>query len=76
VLFPVTAFVALGLEHSIANWFFLPFGIALAQGDEVPIAGAIRNLIAVTAGNVVGGTLLVAAISWVANLRPERRANR
>ncbi|MBL9119398.1 MAG: formate/nitrite transporter family protein [Phycisphaerae bacterium] len=76
VLFPVTAFVALGLEHSIANWFFLPFGIALEQGDEISIVGAIRNLVAVTAGNVVGGTLLVAAVYWVAYLRPERRANR
>ncbi len=29
ILFPITAFVALGFEHSIANWFFLPFGLAL-----------------------------------------------
>ena len=28
ILFPITAFVAIGFEHSIANWFFLPYGIA------------------------------------------------
>jgi len=73
VLFPVTAFVALGLEHSIANWFFLPFGLALDTQGVVPVAGIVRNLVAVSLGNIVGGTLLVASIYWVAYLRPERR---
>jgi formate/nitrite transporter len=68
VLFPITAFVAIGFEHSIANWFFLPYGLALDQA-AVPLAGAVRNLAAVTAGNVVGGTLLVAGIYWIAYLR-------
>lgn len=68
VIFPVTAFVALGLEHSIANWFFLPFGLAVdPQGVSIP--GASTNLIAVTAGNLIGGTLLVAGVYWVAYLR-------
>lgn len=72
LLFPVTAFVALGFEHSIANWFFLPFGLALDAGGAVPLLGAASNLLAVTAGNLVGGTLLVAAVYWVAYLRGER----
>ncbi|MDX1996627.1 MAG: formate/nitrite transporter family protein [Thermoanaerobaculia bacterium] len=72
LLFPVTAFVALGFEHSIANWFFLPFGLALDAGAAVPFLGAVKNLLAVTAGNLVGGTLLVAAVYWVAYLRGER----
>jgi formate/nitrite transporter FocA (FNT family) len=33
------------------------------------VGEVIRNLAAVTAGNVVGGTLLVAAVYWVAYLR-------
>ena len=38
VLFPITAFVAMGFEHSIANWFFLPFGLALdGQGAGGPL---------------------------------------
>ncbi len=69
ILFPITAFVTLGFEHSIANWFFLPFGIALDTGGSVPFLGAARNLVAATAGNLVGGTLLVAGVYWVAYLR-------
>jgi formate/nitrite transporter len=72
ILFPITAFVAVGLEHSIANWFFLPFGLALDEQGAVSVAGAGRNLALVTAGNVVGGTLLVAGVYWVAYLRSER----
>jgi formate/nitrite transporter len=75
VLFPITAFVAIGFEHSIANWFFLPYGLAL-DGSAVPLAGALRNLVMVTAGNVVGGTLLVAGVYWVAYLRGGEGAGR
>jgi formate/nitrite transporter len=70
IVFPITAFVAIGFEHSIANWFFLPYAIALSwpiDGDL--IRGALTNLIAVTAGNIVGGTLLVAGVYWLAYLR-------
>ncbi len=72
ILFPVTAFVAMGFEHSIANWFFLPFGLAVDALGTVSIAGVGRNIVAVTAGNVAGGTLLVAGVYWVAYLRGER----
>lgn len=79
ILFPITAFVALGLEHSIANWFFLPYAMALetsaASGAAtISLDGALRNLGAVTAGNIVGGTLLVAGVYWMAYLRNGRRA--
>lgn len=72
ILFPITAFVSIGFEHSIANWFFLPFGLVLDAQDAVSIIGVGRNIVAVTAGNVVGGTLLVAGVYWVAYLRGER----
>jgi formate/nitrite transporter len=71
ILFPITAFVAIGGEHSIANWFFLAWGYALAP-DAAPVAGIATNLAAVTAGNVVGGTLLVAGVYWLAYLRGAR----
>lgn len=73
ILFPITAFVAIGFEHSIANWFFLPFGLALDEQGAVSIAGVGKNLVAVSAGNIVGGTLLVAGVYWVAYLRGGRR---
>ncbi len=69
ILFPITAFVALGFEHSIANWFFLPYGWALAEPGTIPLGGIARNLLAATAGNLIGGTLLVAGIYWLAYLR-------
>jgi formate/nitrite transporter len=53
VLWPVTAFVALGLEHSVANMFLFPAG--LWAGAEVTSAGVVGNLVWVTLGNVVGG---------------------
>jgi formate transporter len=69
ILLPITAFVAIGLEHSIANWFFLPYGIALDTGGGTALIDASINLVAVTAGNLVGGTLLVAGVYWFAYLR-------
>jgi formate/nitrite transporter len=71
IVFPITAFVTMGLEHSIANMFFLPYAIALdGLVDRQLLAGAVRNLCAVTVGNVLGGTGLVAGVYWLAYLRP------
>jgi formate/nitrite transporter len=53
VLWPVTAFVALGLEHSVANMFLFPAG--LWAGAEVSAAGVTGNLLWVSLGNVIGG---------------------
>jgi formate/nitrite transporter len=72
ILFPITAFVAIGFEHSIANWFFLPYGLAVDAYGAVSVIGAGGNIVAVTAGNLAGGTLLVAGVYWVAYLRGER----
>jgi formate/nitrite transporter FocA (FNT family) len=73
IVFPITAFVACGLEHSVANMFFLPLGIALAAGGAAPlsVAGALSNLVLVTIGNILGGTLLVALVYWFVYLRTE-----
>ncbi len=40
ILFPITAFVALGFEHSIANMYFIPSGLILMQNAEVVKAAA------------------------------------
>jgi formate/nitrite transporter len=63
ILFPVTAFVALGFEHSIANMYLIPIGFV--AGVEVDIWGFIANLVPVTAGNIVGGGILVALVYWL-----------
>jgi formate/nitrite transporter len=77
ILFPITAFVACGFEHSIANMYFLPVGIALTAGTDAPIslAGALGNLAFVTAGNILGGTVLVALVYWFVYLRDTEELN-
>jgi formate/nitrite transporter len=71
IIFPISAFVACGFEHSVANMFFLPIGIALAAGSAAPISvsGAVGNLLLVTIGNILGGTVLVALVYWFVYLR-------
>lgn len=73
IVFPITAFVACGFEHSVANMFFLPLGIVLASGgpDPLSIVGAVNNLLLVTIGNIIGGTLLVALVYWFIYLRTD-----
>jgi formate/nitrite transporter len=71
IIFPVTAFVALGFEHSIANWFFLPYGVLLAAPGTIASAAVWQNLAVVTAGNIIGGTLMVAGVYYMAYLRGE-----
>jgi formate/nitrite transporter len=70
-IFPISAFVACGFEHSVANMFFLPIGIALAAGSAaaISVSGAVANLMWVTIGNIFGGTILVALVYWFVYLR-------
>lgn len=70
IVFPISAFVAIGFEHSIANMFFLPYAIALdGMQDSQLLLGSVRNLVFVTLGNILGGTVLVAGVYWLAYLR-------
>jgi formate/nitrite transporter len=88
ILFPITAFVASGFEHSVANMYFIPMGLLLKAEPQVMQAagrvaadlvnlnahGFIDNLIAVTTGNIFGGGFLVAAVYWFIYRRPKVRA--
>lgn len=70
-VFPITAFIACGFEHSVANMYCLPIGVLLAAGTSAPLSvtGALSNLALVTIGNVLGGTVLVALVYWTVYLR-------
>lgn len=58
---PITAFVTIGLEHSVANMFLIPAGIAL--GAKVTFADfLLKNLLPVTLGNTIAGVILVATV--------------
>lgn len=59
---PVMCFVVLGLEHSIANMFFLP--AALFNGTAIGAEDLLNNLIPATLGNIAGGILGVALPYW------------
>src|SRR5262249_17298633 len=73
IVLPITAFVTIGLEHSIANMFFLPYALVLHGFGDVPVMmGILRNLVAAPGGILVGGSALVAGVYWCGYLRPPR----
>ena len=81
ILFPITAFVAMGFEHSVANMYFIPAGI-VAKSDpiimhslgntdisQLNLMGLMNNLLPVTLGNIVGGSFFVGLIYWFIYLK-------
>jgi formate transporter len=83
---PIAAFVAAGFEHSVANMYFIPMGLFvkadsswLEGRENVPDLSTLTwpnflvdNLVPVTIGNLIGGTVMVAAVYWFVYLRPSR----
>jgi formate/nitrite transporter len=74
IVFPISAFVAAGFEHSVANMYFIPLGILVQSQISAPDltvswAGLILNLIPVTLGNIVGGGGMVAAVYYLVYCR-------
>ena len=86
IIFPIAAFVAAGFEHSVANMYFIPYGLLIKDLDPTYIsvvapqvphierltwpAFVLKNLLPVTIGNIIGGGVLVAAVYWAIFLRP------
>ena len=68
IMFPIAAFVALGLEHSVANMYFLP--VAALAGAPIGLAEFVGNLVPVTIGNILGGGVLVALVYWLVYVQP------
>lgn len=52
---PIFLFVLCGFEHSVANMYYIPAGIFLAENGEVTWLSLWQNLLLVTLGNMVGG---------------------
>jgi formate/nitrite transporter len=82
ILFPITAFVAAGFEHSVANMYFIPIGLLIKNFDPNFVAASgsdisgltwstflLKNLLPVTIGNIIGGSLFVATVYWIVFLR-------
>jgi formate transporter len=85
ILFPITAFVAAGFEHSVANMYFIPYALlikafdpAFAAAKKIDLSGLTwgsflyKNLLPVTLGNIIGGAVLVAAMYWFIYLRGKK----
>lgn len=88
---PIAAFVAAGLEHSIANLYLLPYALAIkawgpptfwnaiglvpADFPGLTLAAALHNIAVATIGNLIGGSLLVGAVYWFVYLRPAPRGS-
>jgi len=86
---PIAAFVAAGFEHSIANLYLLPYGLALKAwaGPEfwqaigklptdfagLTVGATIHNVVVSTIGNLIGGSILVGAVYWFVYLRGRER---
>ena len=74
IWFPTFAFVAMGMEHCVANMFFVPLGIFIGKSSFYTISTeylslsatwqsfVVNNLLPVTIGNVVGGAVFVAGM--------------
>ncbi len=85
IIFPISAFVALGFEHCVANMYLIPIGIvasldpliveAAGMGGQMlsrlGLNGFLGNLLPVTLGNVVGGAGFVALVYYFIYLRGE-----
>ena len=72
IVFPISAFVAAGFEHSIANMYIVPlamliktFGTSTIIADSVSWMGLLTNLVPVILGNLIGGSVLVGLIYHV-----------
>jgi len=78
--FPIWLFVTSGYEHSVANMFYIPAGLFAKTNqayvgianinpellDQLTVSGFVGNLIPVTLGNIVGGSIMVAGAYWLA----------
>ena len=65
IFWPISLFVALGMEHSVANMFLIPHGIL----NGAPVTWGqfmVNNLVPVTLGNFVGGMMFMAGIHYLA----------
>jgi formate transporter len=86
IIFPITAFVAAGFEHSVANMYFIPIGLLVKAGAPLTFWEAIgkttvdyaaltwgnffiSNLLPVTIGNIIGGSVMVGLVYWFIYIR-------
>jgi formate/nitrite transporter len=75
IVFPISAFVAAGFEHSIANMYFMQLALIIqymepataanvfgTAGNALTVSGMLGNLGPVILGNLVGGSVFVGLV--------------
>jgi formate/nitrite transporter len=84
IIFPITAFVAAGFEHCVANMYLIPLALFLKSAEPALAAPTeafealtwrnflIGNLMPVTIGNIIGGSVFVGAVYWMVYCWPAR----
>ena len=84
IIAPISAFVAAGFEHSVANMYFIPVGLfikafnpefAAQAGEFANLSWAnffVKNLLPVTIGNIIGGAIFIGAAYWFIYLRKQK----
>lgn len=81
IYFPIMTFVASGFEHSVANMYFIPVGIFIKNDLNLInlinidltklnfLNFFVKNLIPVTLGNIVGGSILIGVLYYLVYLK-------
>jgi formate transporter len=77
LILPIAAFVAAGLEHSVANMYLLPYALMVQfaimnTGTAITIPAIVSNLVPATVGNIIGGASIALAY-WLAYGKPRER---
>lgn len=62
IMMLVFTFFMSGYEHSIANLSLFAIALLSPHPDTITVAGAIHNLIPVTIGNIIGGSVFVGMV--------------
>jgi formate transporter len=91
IMFPTAAFIAMGFEHCVANMYFLTFASLIKNDPSLLSAmqtagvtvdtshldymGIVNNLLPVTLGNIVGGSVFIGLVYWLAFMRNKKIAN-
>lgn len=74
IWFPIMLFVLSGFEHCIANMFFIPLGKFVGL-DITWTTIWIKNLIPITLGNIVGGSIIVPIVYYLCYILPYSKEN-
>ncbi|KAF2088942.1 formate/nitrate family transporter [Saccharata proteae CBS 121410] len=64
IWWPIFAFVSLGLDHVVANMFFIPMGIWVGNPDISVGLYIWKGIIPAGLGNILGGGLFVGGYYW------------